>query len=179
MASTYFYPICKPFLPNPVLMLSFQCLPFEQLSREQLYELMVLRQRVFVVEQDCPYLDADGKDPVCLHLLGRNPEGKLAAYARIVPPGQRLGHSPFEGPDELGTYPAIGRIVTAPEARGKGFGKKVVEEAIRQAEKAFGKRPIKIQAQEYLLKFYTGFGFERISETYLEDDIPHVDMVRR
>jgi len=160
-------------------MLSFKCLSFDQLSRDQLYELMVLRQRVFVVEQECPYLDADGKDSFCLHVMGYDPAGKLMAYARIVPPGQRLGHSPFEGSNEFRASPAIGRIVTAPEARGKGYGKRVVEESIRQTEKAFGLRPIKIQAQEYLLGFYQGFGFERVSETYLEDDIPHVDMVRK
>ncbi len=165
-------------------MLRFSYFIFDELTLRQLYEIMVLRQLVFVVEQDCPYLDADGKDPICHHILGYDNPGKLLAYARIVPPPEGISLQDLKSQvrekegNGYKNLPAIGRIVTAPEARGKRYGKALVANSISYSESLYPGIPIKIQAQEYLLDFYKTFGFERISETYLEDDIPHLDMLR-
>ncbi len=143
-----------------------ECLPFEALSVYQLYEIMALRQEVFVVEQNCPYLDADGKDLKGWHLMLRDATAKLIAYARLLPKGISY------------EYPAIGRIVSAPSARGTGAGRQLVQMAIEDCYRLFGKEPIKIGAQTYLLNFYQSFGFEVVSEEYLEDGIPHVEMIK-
>lgn len=147
--------------------LIFKCLPFNQLDIFQLYEIMALRQEVFVVEQNCPYLDADGKDPKGWHLLGLNTENQIIAYARLLP-------KEVSYPD----YPSIGRIATAANARGTGAGRALVQEALLECHRLFGNESIKIGAQLYLLKFYQSFGFESVGEEYLEDGIPHIEMVR-
>ena len=146
--------------------LHYSCLPFSALSPGELYEIMALRQEVFVVEQNCPYLDADGKDPLGWHLMGRDEQGRLAAYVRILPAGVSYPE-----------YPSIGRVVTAPFARRMGYGKELMETAIRQLYNLFGRQPIKIGAQTYLLKFYESLGFRSTGEEYLEDGIPHTKMV--
>ncbi len=145
----------------------FTCLPFAQLSLQQLYELLALRQEVFVVEQDCPYLDADGKDEPAHHLLGYNTQGQLIAYARLLPPG-------ISYPE----YASIGRVITAMPARRTGAGKALMRESLQWCRQLYGAVPVKISAQVYLLKFYRSFGFQEVGEEYLEDDIPHIAMVR-
>jgi ElaA protein len=147
-------------------MLTFSCLPFDQLSPFELYEIMALRQEVFIVEQNCPYLDADGKDPESWHLMGRNKEGKLICYTRLLPEGLA-----YEG------YVSIGRVVSSPSARGTGAGKTLMQRSIEMCRHFFGNQPIKIGAQTYLLKFYEHFGFQSTGEEYLEDGIPHTKMV--
>ncbi|MBK7869608.1 MAG: GNAT family N-acetyltransferase [Saprospiraceae bacterium] len=147
--------------------LIFKCLPFNQLDIFQLYEIMALRQEVFVVEQNCPYLDADGKDPKGWHLLGLNTENQIIAYARLLP-------KEVSYPD----YPSIGRIATAANARGTGAGRALVQEALLECNRLFGNESIKIGAQLYLLKFYQSFGFESVGEEYLEDGIPHIEMIK-
>jgi ElaA protein len=139
---------------------------FDDLSTDELYRILVLRQRVFVVEQKCPYQDADGSDPRAAHLMGHDSDGNLVAYLRIFGKGVK--------------YPecSLGRIVTAPEARRTGAGKELMREGLRALEQLHGKVPIRIGAQLYLEKFYREFGFERVGENYLEDDIPHVEMLR-
>lgn len=146
-------------------MLSFSCLTFDRLTPYELYEIMALRQEVFVVEQNCPYLDADGKDLQSWHLMGRNEEGKLVAYTRLLPKG--LAYE---------DYVSIGRVVTSPSARGTGAGKILMQHSIEMCRHLFGNQPIKIGAQSYLLKFYEGFGFHSTGEEYLEDGIPHTKM---
>jgi ElaA protein len=141
---------------------------FSALSPDELYALVRLRSQVFVVEQNCVFLDLDGKDQYCHHLMGWTAVSPLlAAYARIVPPGL--------------SYPeaSIGRVVTAPETRGQGGGRVLMEEAIRQLYTLFGEQPIRIGAQQHLSRFYGSLGFVRASEMYLEDDIPHVEMVKK
>lgn len=128
---------------------------------------MTLRQEVFVVEQNCPYLDADGKDQKSWHLLGWDEQGRLAAYARILPPGVSYPK-----------YPSIGRVVTAPHSRGKGYGRELMQEASEALYRLFGRCPIKLSAQTYLLQFYESLGFRSTGEAYLEDDIPHTAMVK-
>lgn len=140
--------------------------PFESLSLVELYDMMVLRQEVFVVEQDCPYLDADGKDLQSYHLLGHNNTGLLVAYARIVKPGVSYKE------------PSLGRIVTSPSVRRTGVGKQLMLEGIKRVVELYGSAELRISAQSYLLPFYGEFGFEPVGEEYLEDDIPHTQMYR-
>ena len=148
-------------------MLRYECKPFGSLSPDELYEAMALRQEVFIVEQNCSYLDADGKDPLGWHLMGRDDAGRLLAYVRILPTGVSYAE-----------YPSIGRVVTSPSARGKGYGKELMEVAIETLYGLYGPSPIKIGAQTYLLRFYESLGFHSTGEEYLEDGIPHVKMVR-
>lgn len=149
-------------------MLTFTCLPFEKLSPHELYDIMALRQEVFVVEQNCPYLDADGKDIESWHLMGKDETGKLIAYTRLLPEG--LAYKDFV---------SIGRVVSSPLARGTGVGKILMQHSIEMCRRLFGNQPIKIGAQSYLLKFYENFGFRSTGEEYLEDGIPHTKMVLR
>jgi ElaA protein len=138
---------------------------FEELSSLELYEILQLRSEVFVVEQKCVFLDMDDKDQFSQHLQGRI-DGKLAAVVRILPPGLAY--------DE----PSIGRVVSSPLFRRKGVGIELMKTAINETISLYGDVPIKIGAQLYLKKFYESFGFLHCSETYLEDDIPHIKMIR-
>lgn len=139
--------------------------PFQKLTVEELYKILQLRNEVFVVEQNCVYQDADGKDPDAHHLLGMQGV-KLVAYSRILPP------------DEEHPHPAIGRVVTAPGSRRTGLGKMLMKEAISATESLFGKTIIKVSAQLYLKKFYESLDFQQVSEVYLEDGIEHISMHR-
>ena len=145
---------------------TFSCLRFEDLTVHELYEIMALRQEVFIVEQNCPYLDADGKDPQCWHLLMRDATQRLIGYTRLLPAGVAYP-----------TYMSIGRVVNSPSVRGQGAGKILFEKSKEMCRHLFGEGPIKIGAQAYLLDFYTSFGFESTGENYLEDGIPHVKMI--
>ena len=137
---------------------------YEELTLSELYELLKLRASVFVVEQDCPYQDLDGKDSRATHLLGYQ-KNKLIAYSRIFRPGA------FEK-----KYARIGRIVTHKQNRGKGIGYTLVKKSIAFCKDHFGEQTIKISAQVYLIKFYTQCGFVEKGKTYLEDGIPHCAM---
>ena len=148
---------------------SWQLARFRDLSVDDLYAIVRLREAVFIIEQNCPYPDADGRDPLAWHLLGwrDGSDGKsLAAYARIFEPGIRYHEA------------SIGRIVTSPEVRGTGLGRQLMVEALRTTEALAPGQPIKIAAQRQLERFYEGFGFSAISEPYVEDGIVHVDMMR-
>lgn len=148
-------------------MISFRCKPFHELTAPQLYSIMALRQEVFVVEQNCAYLDADGKDLKGYHLTGYDDDGKLVAYARLLPKGVSYEN-----------FVSIGRIVTSPSIRGSGAGQQLMKEAINSMESLFPGESIKIGGQSYLRNFYESFGFVVSGEEYLEDDIPHLPMVR-
>ena len=153
----------------PATAISWQCEKFENLTPQDLYAAMQLRQRVFVVEQKCAYLDADGSDRVAMHLLGWQGEGRerrLVAYARLFPPRIKYAEA------------SIGRVVTHPDVRRTGVGQVLMTEAMRLTEDAGWGKEIRIAAQMYLERFYEGFGFKRVTEPYLEDDIWHVDMRR-
>lgn len=117
-----------------------------------------------MLEQACPYPEIDGKDPSCLHLLGTD-NGELVAYLRILPAGLSY--------DEV----FIGRVVIKPSHRGKGLGRPMMEQAIHYITTEWKESQIKIGAQAHLAKFYDSLGFEAVSEVYLEDDIPHLDML--
>jgi ElaA protein len=146
--------------------IQFSCLPFQELSLHQLYEILALRQEVFCVEQNCPYQDCDGKDQGSWHLMGRNEAGKLVCYTRLLPVG--LAYP---------THASIGRVVSAPSVRGTGAGKVLMEKSIQKCIELFGNQSIKIGAQSYLLRFYESFGFVSTGEEYLEDGIPHTKMI--
>lgn len=141
------------------------CKTFSELSLAELYELLKLRQEVFVVEQTCPYLDADGKDMDALHLWSADEHG-MTAYARIFLPSATE------------PYARIGRVITAARARGLGLGQELMQAAIGLCTGRAPEAPIRLGAQVYLKRFYRSFGFVEISAEYLEDDIPHVDMER-
>ncbi len=145
--------------------LEWQLKSFDELSNGQLYDLLKLRSEVFVVEQNCVFLDMDDKDQESHHLLGYH-HGKLIAYTRLLPAG--LSYD----------VPSIGRVVTSPAARRCGAGKVLMTESIRCCGILFGETPIRIGAQLYLKNFYESFGFHQVSEVYLEDGIEHIYMLR-
>lgn len=146
--------------------ITYQAIPYQQLTRDQLYAILRLRAEVFVVEQDCVYQDLDDKDQEAVHLLGLAQDGRLAAYTRMVDRGVSY-------PD----YASIGRVITAPFARGKGFGRPLMTESIQVLFRHFGKQPIKIGAQAHLQAYYGSIGFEGVGEVYDEDGIPHRGMI--
>jgi ElaA protein len=139
---------------------------FDELTPFELYEVIRLRNEVFVVEQNCVYQDADNKDGFCYHLLGYTNDN-LAAYSRLIPEGVSYAGKP-----------SIGRVVTSPAYRQFGFGRALMTEAIRQCHLLFGLGTIKIGAQLYLKEFYRSFGFIQCSEVYDEDGIPHIEMIK-
>jgi ElaA protein len=139
---------------------------FDGLSTVELYTILQLRNEVFVVEQNCVYLDTDGKDQDAWHLMGME-EGKLVAYTRILAPGVAY-------PD-----PAIGRVVTSPSKRRSGLGKELMKRSIEYCEHIFGNIPITLAAQVYLKNFYESLGFRTIGDEYSEDGIPHIKMTRK
>jgi ElaA protein len=147
--------------------LSWTIKKFEALTPFELYNIMWLRNEVFVVEQNCVYQDADFKDQKGWHLMGVDETGQLMAYVRLLPAGVSYEKEP-----------SIGRVVTNPAARGTGAGRELMHVAIKQCEELFGKLDIKIGAQYYLLKFYTSLGFKQTSDIYLEDEIEHIEMIR-
>ena len=139
---------------------------FEELTTAELYAILKLRNEVFIVEQNCVYLDADGKDQQAWHLMGTE-DGELIAYTRILPPGISY------------LEPAIGRVVTSPPKRRSGLGKELMERSIEHCKHLFGNNPITLSAQVYLKKFYESFGFRGIGDEYLDDGIPHIKMIRK
>ncbi len=145
--------------------LHWQLKKMEALSVSELYKILQVRSEVFVVEQNCVYLDADGKDEKGYHLCGWIGE-ELAAYCRILPVG-------ISYPDKA----SIGRVLTHPRHRKAGAGKLLMKTAIAATYELFPVDSIKIGAQLYLRKFYSELDFKQISDTYLEDDIPHIEML--
>jgi ElaA protein len=136
---------------------------FENLSVNELYDILRLRSEIFVVEQNCVYLDLDGKDKKGLHLLGEF-EGKIVAYSRLFEPGISFENA------------SIGRVVVDANYRDRKWGHNLMREAIAGIQLHFGESKITIGAQLYLKKFYESHGFVQTSEMYLEDDIPHIEM---
>jgi ElaA protein len=138
---------------------------FGELNAFELYKILRLRSEVFVVEQNCPYLDADNNDQDAYHLSAYNND-QLVAYTRIIAPGNMYKEA------------SIGRVVTSPVVRRSGIGKILMKKSIEAVEDLHGTVPIKIGAQLYLERFYTSFGFNQVSDVYLEDGIEHIYMLR-
>ena len=146
--------------------LKWEVKEFKDLTTLDLYKILALRCEVFVVEQNCPYQDCDNKDLKSMHLLGFNNDNELLAYMRILP--QNI------------SYPEIsmGRIVTSPKVRSTGLGKELMLQGLQFTHQLFSNQPIRISAQSHLEKFYNEFGFISTGKHYLEDNIPHTEMLR-
>lgn len=144
--------------------MSWNLKKFDELTNSELYNLLKERTLVFVVEQNCPYLEVDGKDPFSYHLF-KEENGDIIAYLRVLPAGVSY--------QEV----SIGRVFVKKEFRGQGLAEELIKKGLEFIQKELNETTVKIQAQDYLRKFYGSFGFQAISETYLEDNIPHVDML--
>jgi ElaA protein len=140
--------------------------PFDAMAAPELYRLLQARVSVFVVEQTCPYQELDGLDDRALHLWAQAPDAGVLAYARILPPGISYAEA------------SIGRVLTTSAGRGRGLGRELMQRALAICERKYPRQGIRISAQQYLVDFYTGLGFETVRGPYLEDDIPHLEMFR-
>ncbi|MEH6658747.1 GNAT family N-acetyltransferase [Leeuwenhoekiella marinoflava] len=145
--------------------MEIKILSFDQLTIHTLYELLQLRAEVFVVEQNCPYQDIDGKDQKALHVLGYK-DGKLVAYTRLFKSGAYFNNA------------SIGRVLVKENQRQYGYGRVIMQNSITYIERIFDSKTIELSAQTYLKKFYNELGFEEVGEGYLEDDIPHIRMIK-
>lgn len=142
---------------------------FAALTPLQLQAIHKARQQVFIVEQNCPYLDADDYDAEAQHLCGWDAgaaKPALLAYLRITPPGSKFAEA------------SLGRVMTTAAGRGQGLGKELLRRGLEAASKIYPGQPLRISAQRYLERFYQGFGFVTVSPIYSEDGIPHVAMRR-
>lgn len=139
---------------------------FDEFTVTELYSILKARIDVFVIEQNCPYPDLDNYDQKAVHIWAEE-KGEVLAYCRIFNKGIKY--------DET----SIGRVLTTEKARGKSLGKLLIQYAVETIENRFRTSEIRISAQDYLLRFYSGFGFEDTGNKYLEDDIPHTEMIRR
>jgi len=139
---------------------------FDELTLKELYQTLKLRQEVFIVEQKCPYLDNDDKDYHATHVLGKDDGGNIHAYTRLIPMG-------ISYPDAA----SIGRVVTSSQVRGQGCGRDLMIVSIKKTKELFPSTLIKISAQVYLLEFYKSLGFKDLGKYYMEDDIPHAEMI--
>ena len=146
--------------------MNWQYFRFPALGVDDVYDMLALRSRVFVVEQACIFLDADGVDRDSGHLLGRDEAGLLQGYLRIVDPGIKYSE------------PSLGRVITAPQTRGTGLGRVLVAEGVARCTAAWPGQATRIGAQSRLEAFYGEFGFVRDGADYIEDGIPHCEMVR-
>lgn len=150
-------------------MITWEWSNFENLSKEKFIEILRVRQEVFVVEQDCPYLDIDGLDEHSWHLVAWDASKEkyhAVAYLRVVHPTYKYNE------------PSIGRVLTVESTRGTGLGKELMTHAIKYIEQEYPHQSNRISAQQYLEKFYQSFGFTAVSDVYDEDGIPHIEMIR-
>ncbi|WP_296315412.1 GNAT family N-acetyltransferase [Winogradskyella sp. UBA3174] len=146
-------------------MLKIKVKTFKEFTTQELYDTLQLRSEVFVVEQDCVYQDIDGKDQKALHVLGYSEE-KLVAYTRIFKPGDYFEKA------------SIGRVVVAQNQRQHKYGFNIMKASIEGIKEHYNEAKIKISAQVYLKRFYNNLEFFEVGEEYLEDDIPHIAMVK-
>lgn len=147
---------------NPII---WNIKSFNELTTKELYKIITARVEVFVVEQDTPYQDLDNYDQKALHIWAEQ-DGELLAYCRIFDKGIKYSEA------------SIGRVLTTTNARQKGFGKELISIAIENIEKLYKTSEIRISAQDYLIKFYSDFGFVDTGKKYLEDNLPHTEMKR-
>lgn len=137
---------------------------FQQLTLNELYEILKQRINVFVVEQNCPYFECDDKDLNSIHIFARD-KANIVAYLRVLPPGVSYEEA------------SIGRVLVHKKYRGRGIAGELLNKAIQYIKDDLKQTSIRISAQEYLVKFYSSLGFKIISDTYLEDGIFHVEML--
>lgn len=146
-------------------MTTWQWKTFLELDVRSLYQVLKLRQNVFVLEQQCLYSDIDDLDTVSYHLLGFTQDRELVAYLRVVKPNEKY------------IEPSVGRVATHINWRGKGLGKQLVQEGLARTKLQFPDKNVRISAQLYLSNFYHKFGFQTVSKPYLEDEISHIEML--
>ena len=147
-------------------MFQFKVKAFKDLTVDELYAILQLRETVFIVEQNCIYNDIDNLDQVCYHLFSEDQNtGKIIAYTRLVPANIKFD------------VPAVGRLISDKNYRGKGLGRALMVKSIEEVCRLFNTNVVKISAQTYLLNFYISIGFKPISQPYEEDGIEHVDMI--
>jgi ElaA protein len=139
---------------------------FGELSTDELYRIIKIRVDVFVVEQNCPYSDLDNNDQKAIHLWAENKDSEVLAYCRIFDKGIKYSEA------------SIGRVISAQKARRIGLGKQLMKYAVEIIENRCKTSEIRISAQDYLLKFYSEFGFRDTGKKYLEDGIPHTEMLK-
>lgn len=147
-------------------MLTFTIKSWDELSKQELYQLLQLRSEVFVVEQECAYQDLDGQDENALHLLVTEPNKAILGYARI-----------YSSTIEQVDFQAIGRVCVRESERGKNIARQIMDVALEYIERHH-RQPVTVSAQAYLEQFYQQLDFKTVSEPYLEDGIPHIRMIR-
>jgi len=138
---------------------------FKELTTKELYDLLQLRSEVFVVEQNCVYQDLDGKDEKALHVIGKK-DNRIIAYTRVFKPGDYFKEA------------SIGRVVVSKEERQHKYGYDIMEATIKTIKESLGETKIKLSAQCYLKEFYNNLDFKEVGEEYLEDGIPHIEMIK-
>ena len=149
-------------------MIAWQWAAFGELDGAAVYAMLAARQDVFVLEQQCLYADIDGKDQRAHHLLGwqeQNGKRILLACLRCFAPGEQQAEA------------VLGRVLTVQAVRGTGVGKQLMAEGLRRVQQHYPGSAIRISAQEHLQRFYSGFGFQAVSDAYMEDGIPHIAML--
>ena len=139
---------------------------FDEFTVPEVYAVLKARIDGFVIEQNCPYPDLDNYDQEAVHIWAEE-DGQVLAYCRVFDKGIKYEET------------SIGRVLTTEQARGKSLGKLLIQYAVETIENRFHTPEIRISAQDYLLRFYGGFGFEDTGKKYLEDDIPHTEMIRK
>lgn len=146
--------------------MQWETLSFLELDTDQLYAILKVRQEVFVIEQKCFYLDTDDVDQVSYHVIGRDEQGAIIAYARLIPAGVSYAEV------------SMGRVLVVEKERGKGLGRQLTQRCLDEATRIWGAQPLRLSAQAYLVKFYEDFGFNTVGEEYLDAGIPHIEMLR-
>jgi len=146
--------------------INWQVKHFTELSIPEYHDLLALRTAVFVVEQDCPYQEVDDKDKVAYHVFGTNTDNECVAVARVLP--EHISYKEI----------SIGRIAVGKNSRESGVADELMNTCFEFIEQHFGKQNIRISAQQYLTNFYNRHGFKQVSEMYLEDNIPHIEMLK-
>ena len=152
-------------MTNHYNMLDIKVKTFQELSTQELYDVLQLRSEVFVVEQDCVYQDIDGKDQKALHVIGYK-GNKVVAYARVFEPGYYFNEA------------SIGRVVVKDSERDLNYGHDIMKASVAAVQRYYKVNTIKISAQTYLRRFYNNLEFYEVGEEYLEDGIPHIAMLR-
>ena len=140
----------------------FDVKKFHEIDSKTLHNIFLLRSEVFIVEQECAYQDIDGKDFKSIHIIGKKKK-EIIAYSRLM--------------NINNDFCSIGRVLVKKDMRRKGIGIKLIKKSIEEATREYGNKKIKISAQEYLKSFYTNLGFKYTGESYLEDGIPHIEMI--
>ncbi len=149
-----------------MMVIHWQWSKAQDLTAAEMHAILALRQRIFIVEQNCAYQDADALDLSAWHLTGRRPDGQLVVYLRINAPGSRFAEA------------SIGRLLTAGNMRGQHLASRALKQALRQCAALYPEQAIRIAAQIHLVDFYRRFGFRAVGSPYPEDGIDHIDMIR-